>query len=156
MRFSVLLYNGTSYIALAAMNGTSYSAFTKGQKRWIIFLVAYAGWFSTLSSFIFFPAITTLARALHTTMGRINLTVTSYLIAAAVAPTLVGHYADTSGRRPVYIVCLTVYLVANIGLASQTSFAALFTLRMLQSAGISGTICVQRHSPPLVLYNDFY
>ncbi|KAF2253563.1 putative major facilitator superfamily transporter [Trematosphaeria pertusa] len=124
------------------MNRTRYSVFTKWQKRWVVFLVAVAGWFSTLSSFIFFPAIPTLARVLHTSVGRINLTVTSYLLVAAVAPTFIGHFADRSGRRPVYLICLTVYLISNISLACQTSFAALFTLRMLQSAGISGTFSI--------------
>lgn len=133
--------NGCDCKQLAAMNRTRYSVFTKWQKRWVVFLVAVAGWFSTLSSFIFFPAIPTLARVLHTSVGRINLTVTSYLLVAAVAPTFIGHFADRSGRRPVYLICLTVYLISNISLACQTSFAALFTLRMLQSAGISGTIC---------------
>ena len=116
-----------------------HSAFSKWQKRWIIFLASFAGWFSTLSSFIFFPAIPTLAQDLHTSIGKVNLTVTSYLIFAAVAPSIVGNFADTSGRRPAYIATLTVYIVANIGLATQNSFTALVILRMLQSASISGT-----------------
>ena len=114
-----------------------YSVFSKWQKRWIIFLASFAGWFSTLSSFIFFPTIPTLAQDLHTSVGNINLTVTSYLIFAAVAPSIVGSFADTSGRRPAYIAALMAYIVANIGLATQSSFAALFILRMLQSASIS-------------------
>jgi MFS family permease len=116
-----------------------HSVFSKWQKRWIVFLASFAGWFSTLSSFIFFPTIPTLAQDLHISIGKINLTITSYLIFAAVAPSIVGNFADTLGRRPAYIATLTVYIVANIGLAAQSSFAALFILRMLQSASISGT-----------------
>jgi MFS family permease len=115
-----------------------YSTFTKWQKRWIVSLIASTAWFSLLSSFIFFPAITTLAEDLHTTVGRINLTVTSYLIFAAITPSIVGNFADLSGRRPLYIATITLYVAANIGLACQNSFAALFVLRMLQSAGIAG------------------
>jgi len=117
---------------------TQYSVFTKVQKRWIIFLAAFAGWFSTLSSFIFFPAIPTLAEDLHTSVEKINLTVTSYLIVSGLAPSLVGEAAETIGRRPTYMISLSIYLVANVGLALQSSFPALFVLRMLQSAGISG------------------
>lgn len=38
-----------------------------------------------------------------------------------------------------YLFTLGLYLIANIGLATQSSFVGLLLLRMLQSAGISGT-----------------
>lgn len=56
-----------------------------------------------------------------------------------LAPTFVGSISDDIGRRPVYLVCFVLYLGANIGLALQHNYAALFVLRCLQSAGISGT-----------------
>ena len=115
-----------------------YSVFSKAYKRWIVFLVAFAGWFSTLSSFIYFPAITALAESLDTSTAKIDLTVTSYLVVSAIAPAVTGDLADSSGRRPVFIVMLAIYVGANIGLAIQRSYPVLFFLRMLQSAGISG------------------
>lgn len=117
-----------------------YSVFTKPQKGWIVFLVAFTGWFSTLSSFIYFPAITALSTDLNTSIKKINLTITSYLLASAVIPSIVGKAADTSGRRPIFIVTLAVYLAANVGLALQSSFAVLFVLRMVQAAGITGIV----------------
>jgi predicted MFS family arabinose efflux permease len=38
--------------------------------------------------------------------------------------------------------CLTIYLAANIGLATQTNYAALAVLRCAQSSGSSGTIAI--------------
>ncbi|KAB5562817.1 major facilitator superfamily domain-containing protein [Coniochaeta sp. 2T2.1] len=119
-----------------------YSAFTKTQKRWILALVALAGWFSSLSSFIYFPAIPAIAADPNESIGRINLTVTAYLIMSGIFPSIVADAADTMGRRPVFIVTLAVYVAANIGLALQTSFGLLFFLRMAQSAGISGSYAV--------------
>ena len=116
----------------------AYSVFTAVQKRWIVFIAASAGWFSTASSFIYFPAIPFLSRDLHVSVQKINLTVTSYLIASGVFPSIAGNAADQYGRRPVFIVSIGVYIAVNIGLAVQRSFAALITLRMLQSAAISG------------------
>ena len=116
----------------------AFSAFSTRQKRWIVFLTAFAGWFSTLSSSIFFPAVTSLAVHINTSIQNINLTVTSYLLFAAVAPAVVGTYADNAGRRPALLASLAIYVAANVGLALQTSFPALFVLRMVQSAGISG------------------
>ncbi|KAK8081536.1 hypothetical protein PG996_000317 [Apiospora saccharicola] len=114
-----------------------YSAFEPWQKRWIIAVVAFGGWFSSLSSFIYFPAIPALAADLGVSVEKINLTVTSYLIMSGIFPALVGNAADKLGRRPVFLATLTVYVAANTGLALQSSFGLLFFLRMMQSAGIS-------------------
>ena len=117
-----------------------YTEFSKAERRVIVALIALAAWFSTLSSFIYYPAISSIAEDLGSTIGLVNLTVTSYLVVSAVAPAIVGDAADTMGRRPLYAITLTLYVAANIGIASQRSFVALLLLRMLQSAGISGTI----------------
>lgn len=119
-----------------------YSAFTQTQKSCIILLVAFAGWFSSLSSFIYFPAIPLLASDLDVSTEKINLTVTAYLIMSGIFPSIIGEAADTVGRRPVFIFTLIIYVAANIGLALQSSFGVLFLLRMVQSAGISGSYAV--------------
>ncbi|KAH8908013.1 MFS general substrate transporter [Coniochaeta sp. PMI_546] len=126
----------------ASSSDAPYSAFSRTQKRWIIALVALAGWFSSLSSFIYFPAIPSIALDLGESIERINLTVTAYLIMSGIFPSIVADAADTMGRRPVFIVTLAVYVASNIGLALQTSFGLLFFLRMAQSAGISGSYAV--------------
>lgn len=54
----------------------------------------------------------------------------------------IGDFADKAGRRPAYIVCFAIYIAANIGLALQNNYAALFVLRCLQSAGSSTTIAL--------------
>jgi predicted MFS family arabinose efflux permease len=115
-----------------------FSVFTKWQKRWINFLTSFAAMFSTLSSYIYYPALVPVAKDLGVSIFLINLTVTSYLIIAAVAPAFMGDMADQSGRRPIYILMFTLYLAANLGIALQKSFPALLVLRMLQSAGSSG------------------
>ncbi|ATY59418.1 Major facilitator superfamily transporter [Cordyceps militaris] len=117
-----------------------FTIFTVRQRRWIVFLAAFSGMFSPMSSFIFYPAITSIARGLDVTVELVNLAVTTYMVVSGIVPALLGTAADHYGRRPVYILALSVYLVANIGLACQSSFPALLVLRMLQSAGSSGTI----------------
>lgn len=119
-----------------------YSAFNSWQKRWIVILMASVGCLGTLSSFVYFPAIPQLADHLHVSVANINLTITVYLIVAAIAPTIVGNSADTIGRRPTVAVCLVIYLGADIGLALSPSFTALLCFRILQAAGISGTFAI--------------
>ena len=115
-----------------------YSAFKPAQKRWIIFIAAWAGWFSTASSFIYFPAIPFMAHDMGVSIQKINLTVTSYMIASGIFPAITGNAADRYGRRVLLLASLAVYTIANIGIAVQRSFTALLMLRMLQSAAISG------------------
>lgn len=118
-----------------------YSVFTPVQKRWISYAVCVSAMFSGLSSFIYYPAITSLSRSLRVSIELINLTITSYLVVSGVAPSLSGDMADQTGRRPVSLVALTLYFAANVGLALQDNYAALVVLRCLQSAGASGRKC---------------
>ncbi|KAL6398982.1 putative MFS transporter [Ilyonectria robusta] len=120
--------------------GLAYSIFTTTQKKWIVVIAASASWFSTASSFIYFPAIPFMSQDLGVSTEKINLTVTSYLIASGIFPAITGSAADRYGRRPVFIVSLGAYVAVNIGLAVQRSFPVLFVLRMLQSIAISGTV----------------
>lgn len=63
-----------------------YSVFTETQKRFIIFTASWAGFFSPVSSQIYFPALNTLARDLNVSSTLINLTLTSYMVSAEPLP----------------------------------------------------------------------
>jgi len=71
---------------------------------------------------------------------KMNIIVTSYMIASAIFPVITGNAADSHGRRKLLLASLAVYTIANFGIAVQRSFAALSMLRMLQSAAILGMI----------------
>lgn len=116
-----------------------YSIFTTREKTWISSVASIGTMFSTLMSYIYFPAIVPMSDELGVSVSLINLTVTSYLIVAGIAPAFMGDLADQGGRRPACILMFTLVLVSNIGLALQKSYAALFILRIVQSAGSSGT-----------------
>ena len=119
-----------------------FSVFTKNQKRYIIFMISCAGFFSSVSANIYFPALNALSRDLEVSQELINLTLTSYMIFQGLAPAFIGDLADMAGRRPALIICFTIYICANLGIALQDSYVALLILRCLQSAGSSGTIAL--------------
>jgi multidrug resistance protein len=126
----------------SSLAGPVHSVFTTSQKRFIVFMASWAGFFSPVSGQIYFPALNSLAADLHVSNTLINLTLTSYMIFQGLAPMFIGDLADTMGRRPAYIICFVIFIVANIGLACQNSYGALFVLRCLQSSGSSGTIAM--------------
>ncbi|KAF1991730.1 putative MFS transporter [Aulographum hederae CBS 113979] len=119
-----------------------HTTFTRNQVRFIVTMTTLASFFSPLSGQIYFPAIPDLAAYYNTSTGNINLTITTYMILQGLAPTIMGTFGDTTGRRPAYIVTFIIYFAANIGLATQKSYAALLVLRCLQSAGSSGTVAL--------------
>ncbi|CAL3964049.1 unnamed protein product [Diplocarpon coronariae] len=129
--------------ALAAVTtGPVYSAFGKWKKRYIVIMVTWAAFLSPTSANIYFPALNPLQKELGVSTTLINLTLTSYMIFQGLAPTVFGDLADMAGRRPAYILAFTIYIGANIGLALQDTYAALFVLRCLQSTGSSGAIAL--------------
>lgn len=119
-----------------------HSVFTIAQKRYIVFMVAFAGFFSPLSANIYFPALNTLAKDFSVTPARINLTITTYMIFQGLAPTFFGDLADIAGRRPTYIIGFTIYIAACVGIACCKTYASLLVLRCVQSSGSSGTIAL--------------
>ncbi|KAL4892505.1 citrate synthase [Aspergillus ambiguus] len=120
----------------------TYSAFTTGQKRYIILAASIASTFSPLSANIYYPALNSIAADLHVSISKVNLTITTYMICQGLAPTLMGSFADQAGRRPAYFLCFLIYISGNIALALQHSYPALLILRGLQSCGSSGTVAL--------------
>jgi len=50
--------------------------------------------------------------------------------------------SDNAGRRLAFMICFFIFIVADIGLALQTNYAALLILRAVQSSGCSATIAL--------------
>ncbi|CAK7263896.1 hypothetical protein SEPCBS57363_000800 [Sporothrix epigloea] len=117
-----------------------YSRFTHRQKIGITLSVSFLAIISPLSGQIYLPALNELATDLHVSVSRINLTITAFMIFQGITPSFIGNFSDVYGRRPAYLICFSIYVVANLGLALQNSYAALIVLRCLQSMGCSATI----------------
>ncbi|KAF2789599.1 MFS general substrate transporter [Melanomma pulvis-pyrius CBS 109.77] len=126
----------------AASEQIPYSVFTLNEKRFMVFILTFAALFSPISSTIYYPALGPLAEALHVSNSSINLTITTFMVFQGLAPAFIGAFSDAQGRRPAYIICFVIYIVADIGLALQSNFAALLVLRCVQSSGSSGTVAL--------------
>lgn len=125
-----------------ASSELAYTLFSSRVKLFIIVMSAVSSLFSPISSVIYLPALDVLASFYDVSVGRINLSVTTYMIMQGLAPMFFGDLADQMGRRPAYFITFSIYLAANIGLALQSNYAALLVLRALQSTGSSGTIAL--------------
>jgi MFS family permease len=119
-----------------------YSVFSYGAKLFIVLMAAGAGLMSAFAATLYYPALNALALQLNVSDALITVSVTTYMLAQAIAPAFIGGLSDQGGRRLAFLICVTIYTVANIGLALQTNFAALLVLRCLQAAGSSPTIAL--------------
>ncbi|KAI1137233.1 MFS general substrate transporter [Hypoxylon sp. FL0543] len=116
-----------------------FTVYKPWQKRLIVLSAAFSALFASWTAQIYLPALNIAAEDLHVSITRINLTVTSYMILQGVTPIFIGGFADTAGRRPAYLACFVLYIVANVGLAKSDSYGSLLGLRCFQSATISAT-----------------
>lgn len=67
-----------------ASSTVEYSVFSPGMKRYIVIAASCAGFFSPISSQIYFPAMNTLAKDLNVSISLINLTMTSYMVRSSI------------------------------------------------------------------------
>ncbi|KAF1842715.1 MFS general substrate transporter [Cucurbitaria berberidis CBS 394.84] len=124
------------------VSGPPYSVFGKGMKIWIIFLVSVSALISPFGAAMYLPAINVLSNVLHITPTQANISITTYMIAQAIAPAFIGAMSDNSGRRLSFIVCFIIFIIGNIGLALQTNYIALLILRMVQGVGCTAAIAL--------------
>ncbi|KAL9106118.1 MAG: hypothetical protein Q9227_008818 [Pyrenula ochraceoflavens] len=118
-----------------------YSAFTLRRRTYILTVVTIAGFFGPLAGNIYLPALKVLAREFNVSVTAINVTVSVFMVVFAFGPLFWSSFADWKGRRPLYIISLAVYILANILLAAVPSnYGALVFLRTVQAFGSSAVV----------------
>ncbi|SCV05443.1 LANO_0H07602g1_1 [Lachancea nothofagi CBS 11611] len=122
--------------------GVPHTLLNTAQKWTMVGLLTSAGFWSSLGSPIYYPALKQLEKQFDVSEELVNITVVVYLIFQGVAPTICGSLADVYGRRPVILFGMLVYVCASIGLACSQSYGVILFLRCLQSAGISPIIAI--------------
>lgn len=119
-----------------------YSVYSRREKYFIVILGAFCGLWSSISSPIYLPCLPILESDFNVSEEKMNVTVVVYSIFQGLAPMFFSNLADMFGRRMIIMICLVVYIGANIGLALNNSFVGLILLRCLQAFGISSTISI--------------
>lgn len=121
----------------------SYTAFTLRDKRLVTLLLGLTTITSPLTATIYFPLLPLLASNYHTSNQAINLTITIYVVFQALSPAVFATLSDVLGRRIIFLVTLTLYVLSNLGLALEhNSYRALIILRAFQSLGASATFAI--------------
>lgn len=81
------------------------------------------------------PALPEMARALATDYGTIQLTLSFYLVASALAQIGLGPITDKYGRRPVALAGMAIFVLGSAASVFATSVLMLVLGRIVQAAG---------------------
>ena len=74
--------------------------------------------FSSISTDMYLPALPTLATDLHTDIGRVELTISTFLIGFSLGQLLWGPISDRVGRRLPIAAGLVLFIAGSFGCAS--------------------------------------
>ncbi|CAG7953216.1 unnamed protein product [Penicillium olsonii] len=119
----------------------AYTAISLSRRRFILGIITVAGIFGPLAGNIYLPALPVMARQFHRTETEINVTVTVFMVVFAFGPLIWSSFADWKGRRPLYIISILIYILANVLLAAvPANYGALIVLRVVQAFGSSAVV----------------
>jgi len=90
------------------------------------------------------PALPALAADLQAPMAAVQLTMSALILAFGLTQLVWGPVADRFGRRPVLLVCLSLFVVASIGSALAPDITMLVAWRALQGVGMAAAVVCAR------------
>jgi DHA1 family bicyclomycin/chloramphenicol resistance-like MFS transporter len=102
------------------------------------FIILILGSLATISPFsidMYLPGFPTIAKDLGTTIDKVQLSLTSYLIGICLGQILYGPLLDRFGRKMPLYGGLILYVLASIGCAFTSSVDSLITMRFFQAMG---------------------
>ncbi|KAE8325969.1 major facilitator superfamily domain-containing protein [Aspergillus sergii] len=127
--------------ASAVTQPPPYTAFSRPKRVFILAVVTVAGFLGPLAGNIYLPALPILQHEFQVSSAAINATVSVFMAVFGFGPLFWSSYADWKGRRPLYLISLIVYIIANVLMAAlPTNFGALVFLRIVQAFGSSAVV----------------
>ncbi|KAF7592440.1 hypothetical protein BBP40_000288 [Aspergillus hancockii] len=120
-----------------------YTIFSPRERSFITLLVGFATITSPFTATVYFPLLPVLKTQFNVSSQEINLTLTIYIIFQALSPAIFGPLSDSTGRRPAYLITLTIYTLANLGMSlNKHDYGLLLLFRALQSLGASAAFAI--------------
>ncbi|KAG1862700.1 major facilitator superfamily domain-containing protein [Suillus subluteus] len=135
-----MMVSEDSPLLTSAAHETIYDRFAPDQKRWIVFIVSFAGLLPMFVSSTFVPSIPQIAKDLGSTHAIVSLTVSLSILATAVGSLVWAAYSSFYGRRSMYLWGMPFLCIGSCGVAMSTSLRSLLFWRFVQTFGCSGGI----------------
>ncbi|KAF4974756.1 hypothetical protein FZEAL_8373 [Fusarium zealandicum] len=103
----------------------------KNSTKWgLTFIVALATAAAPLGSTVVYPALPVLAREFNASETVTNLSVALYMISMAIFPLWWSSFSEEFGRRSIYLISFTLFVVFSVLSAISTNITMLIVFRM--------------------------
>ncbi|MEU6970989.1 MFS transporter [Kitasatospora aureofaciens] len=99
-------------------------------------LLAAVGCFSLMQTLVI-PAMSVLARQLHTDTATAGWLITAFLLGGAVLTPVLSLLGDKYGHRRLLVVVLLVFLAGTLGAAATSDIGVLIAMRAVQGASMA-------------------
>lgn len=123
-------------------NEPDFTVFAHAERILLMLTLSLIGFWSTISSPIYFPAIPTVSKAFHVLPSVSNISVVAYLVFQGIAPAFTTSLAGHIGIRPVLCASVTCYVGVCIAISQTNVFWLLAVLRCFQAALIAPVIAI--------------
>ena len=100
--------------------------------------------FASISTDMYLPAMPQMASALGASAGRLEWTISGYLIGFCLGQLAWGPLSDRYGRRLPVAIGLVLFLIGSGGCAMAGSSGTLIAWRVLQALGASASVVIAR------------
>ncbi|MBP6506100.1 MAG: multidrug effflux MFS transporter [Opitutaceae bacterium] len=112
--------------------------------RWLVLLLGSLAAFAPLSIDMYLPAFPQIAADFGVELGRVQLTLSVFLVGLAVGQAFYGPLADRWGRRAPLLFGITLFVLSSMGCALAGSMGALTVSRLCMALGGSVGMVVTR------------
>ncbi|KAK1970426.1 major facilitator superfamily transporter [Colletotrichum eremochloae] len=113
--------------------------YTNKTKWTITLIIALAAAVSPMGSSIFYPALPEMAKEFGVSPTITNLSVAFYMLAMAIFPLWWSSFSETLGRRTIYLLSFTLFVVFSILSAVSVNISMLIVMRLF-GGGASASV----------------
>lgn len=113
--------------------------------RWhVLAVLSLLMGFAAISTDLYLPAMPAMAESLNAEAGKIELTISGYLIGFSIGQLFWGPISDRYGRRISVAIGLILFIIGSAGCALSETFMAIVGWRMVQALGACASVALAR------------
>lgn len=111
---------------------------------WMLTVLSTLMGFASISTDLYLPALPTMAHALRSDAGGMELTISGYLIGFSLGQLLWGPLGDRYGRRWPVLIGLALFVAGSAGCALASDLSSLIGWRVVQAVGACAGVVLGR------------
>lgn len=122
-------------------------------RKWVTTLLTSLGGLVTLmSGAMMAPALSDISHELNIAPEEAQIALSIFILAFAFGPLFLGPCSEVFGRKPVWLVSSTCYVIWNVICGFATKRGTMMASRFFSGIGASAQFAVSQHSTPTLTH----